>query len=374
MPRAAFVYSDAFTTYHLGDRHPLQQTRLRMTHRLLDAYGAFHTPASSLVAPTPATYDDLLRVHTPDYLNALQTLSRGETIPDKAQYGFGNGDTPAFPGMWEASLLYAGASLDCARLVWDGGFDAAFNTSGGLHHAQAGRAAGFCTVNDCALVAHWLLDKGARRIAYVDIDAHHGDGMQALFYNDPRVLTLSIHESPLSLFPRKTGFAHEIGEGAGRGYTANLPLARASGDAVHALAFEAAFLPLLRVFRPDVVLLQVGTDAHFSDRLAHLNLTSEGWLSAVRAVLNLGLPTIALGGGGYNLPTVARLWTLLYGALSGQEFPDTLPAPFADEWQTPTLRDHFAPSITPQEDDYARTSAAEIVRTVRERVFPFHGL
>ncbi len=374
MPRAAFVYTDAFTAYHLGDRHPLQQTRLRMTHRLLDAYGAFDSPASSLVAPTLAAPADLLRVHTPDYLDALRTLSRGETLPDQARYGFGSGDTPAFPGMWEASLLYAGASLACARLVWDGGYQAAFNTSGGLHHAQANRAAGFCTVNDCALVAHWLLDRGAERIAYVDIDAHHGDGVQALFYDDPRVLTLSIHESPVSLFPRKTGFAHEIGEGAGRGFNANLPLARASGDAVHAGAFEAAFLPLLRAFRPDAVLLQVGADAHYSDRLAHLHLTSQGWLSAVRSVLNLGLPTIALGGGGYNLPTVARLWTLCYGALSSQDFPDTIPAPYAEDWQTAMLRDHVAPLGTHEENDNARAYAAESVRTVQERVFPFHGL
>ncbi len=375
MPRAAFVYTDAFTTYHLGDRHPLQQTRLRMTHRLLDAYGAFHSPSSSLVTPTPAAPDDLLRVHTPDYLHALRTLSRGEAVPDRARYGFGNGDTPPFPGMWEASLLYAGASLDCARLVWEGGYQAAFNTSGGLHHAQSNRAAGFCTVNDCALVAHWLLARGARRIAYVDIDAHHGDGVQALFYDDPRVLTLSIHESPLSLFPRKTGFAHEIGTGAGLGFNANLPLARATGDAVHAAAFEDAFLPLLRAFRPDAVLLQVGTDAHFSDRLAHLSLTSRGWLSAVHSVLNLGLPTIALGGGGYNLPTVARLWTLCYGALSGQDFPDAVPAPFAEDWQTAALRDRAAPLplATPEEDN-VRAYAAKSVRLVREHVFPFHGL
>ncbi len=374
MPRTAFVYTDAFATYHLGDRHPLQQTRLRMTQRLLDAYGAFDHPASSLITPTPATPDDLLRVHTPDYLHALQTLSRGETVPDRARYGFGNGDTPAFPGMWEASLLYAGASFTCARLVWDDGYHAAFNTSGGLHHAQADRAAGFCTVNDCALVAHWLLDRGARRIAYVDIDAHHGDGMQALFYDDPRVLTLSIHESPLSLFPRKTGFAHEIGHGAGLGFNANLPLARATGDALHTMAFETAFMPLLHAFAPDVVLLQVGADAHFSDRLAHLNLTSLGWLSAVRSVLSLGLPTIALGGGGYNLPTVARLWTLLYGALSGQIFPDPLPSPFAQDWQTPTLHDHAAPAYTHEEDSNARTHATESVKAIQDRVFPIHAL
>ena len=205
MPRAAFVYTDDYVRYHLSDSHPLQQKRLLMTHRLLDAYGAFGGPDSDLISPTPATEADLLRVHSSDYLDALWALSEGHTVPDKKRFGFGGLDNPPFPGMWEASLLYAGGSLDCARLVSQGGYDAAFNTSGGLHHARLDRAAGFCTVNDCALVAHYLLDHGAQRVAYVDIDAHHGDGTQALFYDDPRVLTLSIHETPETLFPRVTG-------------------------------------------------------------------------------------------------------------------------------------------------------------------------
>ena len=376
MPRAAFVYTDDFADYHLSDTHPLQQRRLVMTERLLEAQGAFASPDSRLLAPAPATEADLLRVHSPAYLDALRRLSAGESVPNKKEFGFGSLDNPPFPGMWEATLLYAGASLDCARLVRHGGFDAAFNVSGGLHHARRDRAAGFCTVADLALVVYELLGEGAERVAVVDIDAHHGDGTQAFFYDDPRVLTLSVHETPETLFPRVSGFAEERGDGAGFGFNANLPLAPGSGDDVYAEAFEAAFLPLLTAFDPDYIILQVGADAHFADPLTHLGLTSRGWLGLAQSVLALGRPTVALGGGGYNLDTVARLWTLLYGALSGQAFPETLHDPLgptAAEREA-VFRQIYARRRGTERgrtmDDYARRS----VQIVRQGIFERHGL
>ena len=291
--------------------------------------------------------------------------------------------------MWEASLLYAGGSLDCARLVSQEGYTAAFNTSGGLHHAQRSRAAGFCTVNDCALVAQYLLSHGAARVAYLDIDAHHGDGTQALFYDDPRVLTLSIHETPETLFPRVTGFADEFGMGDGFGCNANLPMAPGSGDRVYTEAFEAAILPLLRTFDPNYIILQVGADAHFQDPLAHLCLTTRGWLSLAQSVAALGKPIVALGGGGYNLASVARLWTLLYGTLAGQIFPDTVPESYASEWGIETLSDQSKPSAEEQtlvfdqiyrrrypaaDIEDAHAYARQGIAAIRENVFPIHGL
>ncbi len=376
MPRAAFVYTDDYADYHLSDTHPLQQKRLVMVHRRLEALGAFQTSTSHLLAPTPATEADLLRVHSPEYLHALRRLSAGELVPNKKDFGFGNLDNPPFPGMWEATLLYAGGSLDCARLVLHEGFDAALNVSGGLHHARRERAAGFCTVADVALVACYLLDQGAKRVACVDIDAHHGDGTQAFFYDDPRVLTLSVHETPETLYPRVSGFAEEIGEGAGLGFNANLPLAPGSGDAVYAEAFGTAFLPLLTAFDPEYILLQVGADAHFADPLTHLGLTSRGWLSLAQSVIALGKPVIALGGGGYNLDTVSRLWTLLYGTLSRQTFPDSLHDATAS---SDADRDAVFQEIYVKRrgttrgvsiEDYARRS----VEAVRRSVFPVHGL
>ncbi len=375
MPRAAFVYTNAYADYHLSDTHPLQQKRLLMVHRRLETLGAFQPP-SHLIAPTPAIEADLLRVHSPEYLQALRRLSRGEPVPGKKEFGFGNLDNPPFPGMWEATLLYAGGSLDCARLVMHEGFEAAFNVSGGLHHAQRDRAAGFCTVADVALVAYYLLDSGAKRVACVDIDAHHGDGTQTFFYDDPRVLTLSIHETPETLYPRVTGFAEEIGESAGIGFNANLPLAPGSGDAVYAEAFSAAFLPLLTAFDPEYILLQVGADAHFADPLTHLGLTSRGWLSLAQSVIALGKPVVALGGGGYNLDTVVRLWTLLYGTLSGQTFPDTLldTAGPSDAERDAVFQEIYAKRRGTTRgvsiEDYARRS----VEIVRKAIFPKHGL
>lgn len=376
MPRAAFVYTDAYADYHLSDTHPLQQKRLLMVHRRLEAFGAFLSPNSHLIAPMPATEADLLRVHSPEYLNVLRRLSAGESISDKKDFGFGSLDNPPFPGMWEATLLYAGGSLDCARLVLHEGFDAAFNVSGGLHHARRDRAAGFCTVADVALVAFYLLDSGAKRVACVDIDAHHGDGTQAFFYDDPRVLTLSVHETPETLYPRVTGFAEEIGEGAGIGFNANLPLAPGSGDAVYAEAFGTAFLPLLTAFAPEYILLQVGADAHFADPLTHLGLTSRGWLSLAQSVIALGKPVIALGGGGYNLDTVARLWTLLYGAMSGQTFPDSLHDALgpSDADRNAVFQEIYVKRRGTTRgtsiEDYARRS----IEIVRRKVFLKHGL
>ena len=376
MPRAAFVYTDDYVDYHLSDTHPLQQKRLLMTHRRLEAESAFQPARSSLIAPAPASEADLLRVHSPEYLDALRRLSAGDTVPDKKHFGFGTLDNPPFPGMWEASLLYAGGSLDCARLVRHDGFDAAFNVSGGLHHARPGRAAGFCTVADCPLVACYLLGHGASRIAYVDIDAHHGDGVQEFFYGDPRVLTLSVHETPESLYPRVSGFAEEIGEGAGLGFNANLPLAPGSGDAVYAEAFGSAFLPLLEAFDPEYVILQVGADAHFADPLTHLGLTSRGWLGLAQSVIALGRPVIALGGGGYNLDTVARLWTLLYGALSGQQFSASL---HDTSGPSEAERDDIFQQIYVKRRGTARGASIEgyarrSVEIVKQAVFPHHGL
>jgi len=203
------------------------------------------------------------------------------------------------------------------------------------------------------------------------------------------VLTLSVHETPETLFPRATGFADEVGEGAGIGYNANLPLAPGSNDAVAAEAFGAAFLPLLRAFDPDYIILQVGADAHFQDPLAHLCLTTRGWLGLAQSVLALGKPVVALGGGGYNLGTVARQWTLLYGALSGQAFPQAVSQAYAEEWGITALHDTTGPSAEEaalvfdqvyrrRHADAAVTDAQvyarQAVETIRERVFPTHGL
>ncbi len=201
MPQAAFHYTPAFTRYKFSDRHPLRQERLQMVDELLNAYGVYDTGALERIEPVPIDPEWLRRVHTDAYLDALHRLSDGKPVANQREFGFGPGDNPPFPGMWEASLLYAGASLDAAYRVLHGVNKYAFNSSGGLHHAFPNRASGFCLVNDNAVAAYAALDRGLR-VAYIDIDAHHGDGTQACFYDNPDVLTLSLHESRPHALPR----------------------------------------------------------------------------------------------------------------------------------------------------------------------------
>ena len=352
MPNAAFVYTDAFVTYKFNDDHPLQQRRLQMTHQLLEAYGHFRgTKGSDVVVPTLATADDLLLVHSPEYVEAVRNIS--EALEGSAtghvdrslayHYGLGPGDNPAFAGMWDASLLYVGASLDCVRLVLSGEYGAAFNSSGGLHHAMRSRPTGFCLFNDCAIVARKLIAAG-KRVACLDVlDAHHGDGTQALLYDEPNALTVSFHEMSSGFFPG-TGATDEIGEGDGVGYSVNVPMEPGSSDGEYALAYDEVVAPLLDAYKPDVIVLMVGADAHFNDPLAHLALSSHGWMAIVDRVVATGLPIIALGSGGYNLRTVPRLWAMLQAALARAKLPDAMPDPFPARLGVATLHDQILPA------------------------------
>lgn len=325
--RTAFLYTDAFLAYDLGGTHPLQQRRLQRVARRLESLGALDTAGGpiALVEPSPAPDAALARVHTPDYLDAVRRAGRGERGDWLRGYGLGPGDTPAFDGMYAAAALYAGGTLDAARLVTGGGFDVAFNVAGGLHHAFPDHASGFCTFNDLALGIHALLDAGCARVAYVDIDAHHGDGVEACFRDEARVLTVSLHESGRWLFPG-TGFASDRGGPGAPGSALNLPFAPWTGDAVWSDAFERVVPKALERFAPEALVLQLGADAHFGDPLAHLQLTSRTWIAAVERLLELGagLPVVVTGGGGYNLDTVERLWTMVALVCAGLPIPDAL--------------------------------------------------
>ncbi|MBC8103921.1 MAG: acetoin utilization protein AcuC [Cytophagales bacterium] len=366
MPRpTAFLYTDEFLSYNLGGKHPLQQTRLQMVHRLLGAYGLL-SPQGPVdwITPTPATPDEILEVHTPDFVEAVQRAGRGEKGDAVSRYGLGPGDTPAFPGMYEAAALYAGGTVDAARLVLSGQYEAAFNVAGGLHHAHPNRASGFCTFNDLALGIHTLLRGGCDRVAYLDIDAHHGDGVQDCFYHDGRVLTISLHESGRYLFPG-TGFPGEVGEGDGEGTSLNVPLYPYTEDEVWHAAFDAVVPRALARFAPDAFVLQVGADAHWQDPLAHLQLTSRGWMEAVAKILTLaeGKPVVVTGGGGYNIRTVARLWTMVQAACAEVALPDTVPAAYDALYNLPRLHDTERPVI---EEKYRNESRAYAAQQVME--------
>src|SRR5687767_8573025 len=263
MSKGIFFYDEALLEYDLGPQHPLKPIRLQRTVELLKKYGILDQV--TVEKPNPAKAEDLLTCHSLEYVEAVNALSAG--APDVAYYrfGFGSTDNPVFPGIYEASALYTGASIDAAQALVDGRCQVALNLSGGLHHAHHDRAAGFCVFNDPAAAIHRLKRKFAK-VAYVDIDVHHGDGVQELFYTDPTVLTVSIHQSGRTLFPG-TGFVHEIGEGEGIGFSVNTPVWPYTTDEVWLHVWREAALPILKAFDPEAVCLQMGTDAHYLDPL-----------------------------------------------------------------------------------------------------------
>ena len=373
MPRAAFVYDDEMSRHELRSDHPMRPVRLRYAYELLQGYGAFDSEEAMLVSPRSAAEDELLWLHTPEYVGAVRRLSAGEGTREAQRFNFSlQGDNPYYPGMFEAATLSSGATLLAAELVAGGGAEAAFNISGGLHHASAGHASGFCVFNDPALAIHYFLRKGMR-VAYVDVDAHHGDGVQEAFYDDDRVLTISVHESGRYLFPG-TGFVNELGQGQAKGYSVNLPLFPYTGDEVYQEAFKQVVPPLIKAFSPDVLVTQLGIDSYHSDPLTHLQLTTEGFVELVREFAALGLPWLATGGGGYDLMAVARAWTLAYGVMLGVEWPDTLPHRFAVEHGVGHLRDSDVPEVPSNLRLDVRRHAGETVAAIKEQVFPVHGL
>jgi len=357
--RTAFVLSDRFWEFDYGPAHPLKTLRLKMTADRCRDLGLLALPGARVLAPRDATAEELLAFHEPRYLDVLRTAEDGADALRLLEHGLGTGDNPVFPGVYAWSRLYAGASLVAMEAVDRGEVRCAFNIAGGLHHALPARASGFCYVNDAAVILRLLVARG-RRVAYVDIDAHHGDGVQAAFYDTDQVLTISLHETGETLFPG-SGRVEETGRGAGEGYAVNCPLAPGTDDAVFVWAFEAVVPPLLQAFRPDLVVAQLGIDAHRRDPLTHLCLTTHGFTRAVRRLRDLSPAWIALGGGGYHPETVARGWTDAWALMNHEEPrgavaepPD--PAPAAPERQR------------------AWRYAREQVRRLQDLVFPRHGV
>jgi acetoin utilization protein AcuC len=328
--KAAFIYSDDFSLFSYGSSHPLKPFRLKLTYELVKACGLLAPDDPRVIVPDPAKREDLLAFHSVEYIEMLEASNSGKELPGAAVYGLGYGDNPVFPGMFDWSLLVAGASLLAADLVDSGEAGIAFNISGGLHHAQANRASGFCYINDPVLAIMLLVARG-RRVAYIDIDAHHGDGVQAAFYDTDKVLTISLHETGQTLFPG-TGFEREIGAGIGKGYSVNVPLPPEAGDELFVRAFTEAVPQRIERFRPDVIVSQLGVDTFRGDPLAHLNVTIEGFCSMVGMIKSLAPKWVALGGGGYDVTNVARAWTLAWAIMNDVQAPDEIPLSFLQQF------------------------------------------
>lgn len=377
--RAGLVVCPEARIYDHGPEHPLRPQRVLLTWELISACGLLGSPGVSTLPCRAASDEELGLVHADEFVDATRRAGHGEAGP-WARFGYGPGDNPIFPQMHEAGSLVAGASLVAAEAVHAGRVEHAFNAAGGLHHAKPSRASGFCVYDDPAIAIAWLLRQGVHPIAYVDVDVHHGDGPQAIFYEDPRVLTISLHESGEYLFPG-TGFVTERGAAGAEGTKVNVPLQPGTTDEAWLAAFDAVVPPIVRAFRPRVLVTQLGCDTHTTDPLAHLRLTTRAYQETATRLHRLAHETadgrwVATGGGGYQWAhVVPRAWTLAFAEMSGVELADPLP----ESWIETVEREIRGPgpvtfSDPPVEGDRVDPETEAVVELVRRTSFPFFGL
>jgi acetoin utilization protein AcuC len=378
------VWNEALLDYDLGD-HPLDPVRVELTMALARDLGVLDRPGVRLEAPALADDTALLRVHTPEYLKVIKAAG-----PGTRGHGLNTPDNPVFPHMHHVSALVAGATLRAAEAVWRGETPRAVSIAGGLHHAMPDRASGFCVYNDPAIAIARLLDLGAERIAYVDVDVHHGDGVQEIFYDDPRVMTISLHETPLALFPG-TGFPTETGGSAAVGTVVNIALPPGTGDAGWHRAFHAIVPSVLRSFRPQVLVTQCGADGHRLDPLADLRLTVDGQRATYLALRDLAEELcdgrwVATGGGGYALvEVVPRAWTHLLAIVTGEPLDPATATPLSwrdlaarrcpDRSRPDVMTDGVQPTYDPWSPGADAPDAVDrAILATRRAVFPLLGL
>ena len=384
---ACVVFDPSLTSYDFGPTHPMSPLRVDLTMRLADELGLLGTKLPTV--PAPMAPDELVGlVHTSAFMDAVRRIGADPYQVDEA-YGLGTADNPAFAGMHEASAHIVGATVEACRQVFSGERTHAANISGGLHHALADKASGFCVYNDVAVGIRWLLDPGVERVAYVDVDVHHGDGVEAVFYDDPRVLTISLHETGQMLFPG-TGFPTDTGGLGAEGSAANLALPPGTSDAGWLRAFHAFVPQLVREFKPDILVTQHGCDSHIEDPLAHLMLTVDGQRASYLALHELAHEVcdgrwVATGGGGYAVvDVVPRAWAHLLAIVGGTPLDPQTPTP--DGWRAHIqtllgrtapfrMTDGRAPAYRDWSEGYdPETWLDRSINAARDAVFPLNGL
>ena len=368
--KTAFLYSKDFEKFDYGPSHPLKTFRLKLTFELIRAYGLLSLPDTRFVESEIADEDDLVTFHDREYIEVLKAANRGVSVAGVGYYGLGVGDNPVFKGLLEWSRLVTGASLEAAAMVESGEVDIAFSISGGLHHAMASRASGFCYVNDPVIAIMSLLKKG-KRVAYIDIDAHHGDGVQEAFYATDKVLTISLHETGRVLFPGG-GFEEELGTGEGKGYSVNVPMPPSSDDELFVYAFDEIVPPLIKKFRPDIVVSQLGVDSFYSDPLTHLSYTNNGFCEIVKKIKVISPGWVALGGGGYDVANVAKAWTLAWAIMNDADIPEEIPGEFLaryplEGFRSGKIRDERY-IVSGREKTMMREEVERVVDFLRERL------
>jgi len=384
---ACVVFDASLTDYDFGPAHPLSPLRVDLTMRLATELGLIGELFPTVTAPMAS--DELVAtVHGAGYLEAVEAAGKDPGRLDE-YHGLGTPDNPTFEGMHEASAHIVGATVEAVRQVWSGERLHAANITGGLHHAMPDKASGFCVYNDVAVGIRWLLDHGAERVAYVDVDVHHGDGVEQIFYDDPRVMTISLHETGQMLFPG-TGFPHDVGGPGAEGSAVNVALPPGTSDAGWLRAFHAVVPPLVREFGPDILVSQHGCDSHTEDPLAHLLLTVDGQRSSYEALHHLAHEVsagrwVATGGGGYAVvDVVPRAWAHLLGIVAGTPVDPSTSVP--DGWRDHVrvalartapfrMTDGRTPTYSDWSSGYDPSSWLDrAVHATREAAFPLNGL
>jgi len=404
MKKAVLVDSDKFQNYDFGPHHPLTPKRLILTHNLIETIGMFEDPNVSLEEARYATDEEVGLIHGDNFIKLLKKASEPLAPSAMWEIGLGPGDNPIFEGMYDASRLYVGASLLAADLIMKGETRRAFNISGGLHHALGSkainekgetvdtgrddRASGFCILNDCAITAAYLIKNyGLKRIMYIDVDAHHGDGTQWIFYNLKNVLTCSIHQDGRTLFPG-TGFIGEIGRGEGKGYSVNIPVLPYTFEEPYLKTLEKIVKPIARKYKPEIIITQLGADTHFTDPLTNLMLTTRTYQKIAKFLYDLSNEVcdgkwLALGGGGYSPDIVGKAWTIYFAQMADFKIPEKVP----ESWRSlskeligkspsPYFLDKDVPEARLKEEDQEiiKEKTEDIINKIKEVVFPLLGL
>ncbi|MHA1378843.1 MAG: acetoin utilization protein AcuC [Candidatus Helarchaeota archaeon] len=400
MKEAILVDSDKFQDYDFGPQHPLTPKRLILAHKLIEELGMFEDPKVGLEEARYATDEEVGLIHGDTYIKLLKKASEPLAPSAMWEIGLGPGDNPIFEGMYDSSRLYVGASLLAADLIMKGKTKRAFNISGGLHHALGSkalnakgetvdtgrddRASGFCILNDCAIAAAYLIKNyGVKKIMYIDVDAHHGDGMQWIFYNLDNVLTCSIHQDGRSLFPG-TGFIGEIGQDKGKGYSVNIPVLPYTFEEPYLKALKEIVIPIAKKYKPEIIISQLGVDTHFSDPLTNLLLTTGTYQKIAKILYDLTNEVcdgkwLALGGGGYSPDIVGKSWTIYFAQMANFKIPEEVP----ESWRTlskemigksPTRffidKENPLVRLSDNDQELVKSKMDDIISKIKQVIFP----
>jgi len=376
MRQAVFIYSTESEKYLYPPEHPFNTIRAKRVREIVSSMGLLTGSGGREVAPEPAERIVLKKFHTARYLHALKSSARGRWSADALEMGIGSPDCPIFKGLYKYAVLAAGGTLTAAKMILAGETELAFNPSGGYHHAGPELAAGFCYINDVALACIVLAEQ-AKRVLYLDVDVHHGDGVANAFYDRSDVMTISLHQNPKTLFPG-TGFENEIGTGEGKGYCVNVPLPVGTYDQAYLKAFETIVLPLTAAYNPDVIVFELGADALAGDPLANLCLTNNVYADIIDHLMSFNKPIVATGGGGYNVENTVRAWALAWsifcGADRSEDMSHAMGGVFLEstEWQA-GLRDR-ALAVTEQQRNAVEPTIETVIKKIKKNIFPIHGI